>query len=94
MNAERKWMPGPWEIGDLDAAGQRMVRQEHLEICTCWHHGVGSIEKEMEANARLIAAAPDMYEALKAAGNSAGFQYMPAETREKIDVALSKAECR
>jgi hypothetical protein len=54
--------PGPWWVGSLDPAGQRIVRQEHIEICTCWHHSVTSIEKEMEANARLIAAAPDLLE--------------------------------
>lgn len=62
---EIKHTPGPWEVGDLDPAGQRIVRQQHLEICTCWHHSVGSIEREMEANARLIAAAPDMLDALR-----------------------------
>jgi hypothetical protein len=56
--------PGPWCVGDLDQHGQRIVRQEHIEIATCWHHSVGSIEQEMEANARLIAAAPDLLAAL------------------------------
>ena len=64
MNSQ-KHTPGPWEVGCLDHAGQRIVRGEHIEICTCWHHSVGSIEKEMEANARLIAAAPDMLRALE-----------------------------
>ena len=59
--------PGPWEVAYLDHNGQRVVKGEHIEIATCWHHSVGSIEKEMEANAMLIAAAPDMLAALKAA---------------------------
>lgn len=63
--SEVKHTPGPWELGYLDHAGQRVVRQEHIEVCTCWHHSVGSIEREMEANARLIAAAPELLEALK-----------------------------
>lgn len=46
---------GEWEVGDLDKNGQRIVRNEHIELFTGWHHCVGSIEKEMEANARLIA---------------------------------------
>lgn len=50
--------PGLWEVGDLDQHGQRIVRSEHIEICTCWHHSVGAIEAEMEVNARLIADAP------------------------------------
>ena len=57
--------PGPWVVGNLDKNDQRLVRGEHFEIATCWHHCVGSIEKEMEANARLIAAAPELLEALE-----------------------------
>lgn len=55
--------PGPWEVGNLDRNGQRVVRGE-IEVCTCWHHCVGSLEEQMEANARLIAAAPDLLAAL------------------------------
>jgi len=40
-----KHTPGPWTVGNLDRNGQRIVRQEHIEIATCWHHCVGSIEK-------------------------------------------------
>jgi hypothetical protein len=59
-----KHTPGPWMVDYLDKAGQRVVRNEHIEICTCWHHSVLSIEREMEANARLIAAAPALLAAL------------------------------
>ncbi|MPR62730.1 hypothetical protein D7027_13045 [Ochrobactrum intermedium] len=47
--------------------------------------------EEAVANMHLIAAAPDMYEALEAAANSAGFQYMWPNTRSKIEAALAKA---
>ncbi len=57
--------PGPWEIAEDDVHGQAVVRGEHTEIATCWHHCVGSIEIEMRANARLIAAAPDLLAALQ-----------------------------
>lgn len=59
-----KHTPGPWEIAEDDIHGQAVVRGEHTEIATCWHHCVGSLEIEMRANARLIAAAPDMLRAL------------------------------
>lgn len=65
MNEKTAHTPGPWFVDYLDRNGQRVVRQQHIEICTCWHHCVGSIEKEMEANARLIAAAPNMMLALQ-----------------------------
>ena len=51
-----KATPGPWEVDYLDKNGQRVIRQEHIEIATFWHHCVGSIEKEMEANAALVVA--------------------------------------
>ena len=59
--------PGQWSVDYLDLNSQRVVMGEHFAICTCWHHSVGSIEKEMEANARLISAAPDLLEALEGA---------------------------
>jgi hypothetical protein len=61
-----KHSPGPWVVGRLDRHGQRMVESDWIEIATCWHHSVGSIEQEMEANARLIAASPKLLAALKA----------------------------
>jgi hypothetical protein len=63
--SESKHTPGPWEVGDLDRNSQRIVRGEHIEICTCWHHSVGAIEREMEANARLIAASPELLAGLE-----------------------------
>lgn len=55
--------PGPWEVGEPDKNGQAIVRNGFIEVCTCWHHSVGAIEKQMHHNARLIAAAPDSHEA-------------------------------
>ena len=63
MKAEHT--PGPWRVAYLDCNRQSVVMGEHIEIATCWHHSVGSIEKEMHANARLIAAAPDLLKALQ-----------------------------
>jgi len=61
-----KATPGPWEVDYLDKNGQRVIRQEHIEIATFWHHSVGSIEKEMEANAALIVAMRNALPALLA----------------------------
>jgi hypothetical protein len=58
------YTPGPWEVAYHDANGQAVVKAKYFEIATCWHHCVGSIEREMEVNARLIAAAPDLLDAL------------------------------
>jgi hypothetical protein len=55
--------PGPWTVAEDDINGQAIVRGRHTEIATCWHHCLGSLEIQMRANARLIAAAPDLLEA-------------------------------
>ena len=70
---DAKHTPGPWYVGQDDTNGQAIVRGEHIEIATCWHHCVGSIEKEMRANARLIAAAPEMLDALRRAAMALAF---------------------
>lgn len=55
---------GPWFVGELDKNGQVIVRNADIEIATCWHHCVGAIEKEMHANARIMAASPELLKAL------------------------------
>jgi hypothetical protein len=55
-----KFTPGPWMVGEKDRNDQTVVDGPHSTICTCFHHCVKSLEREMEANARLIAAAPDL----------------------------------
>lgn len=62
--SEVKHTPGPWSVSYLDKNGKSVVKAEHIEVATCWHHCVGAIEKEMHYNARLIAAAPELLEAL------------------------------
>ena len=99
MTAETKHTPGPWKVqGDgYDAAAYVMGRDllvkggaEDRIIAVC--HSYRSADRiSRSANASLIAAAPDMLEALKAAAESAGFQYMLHETRDKISAALAKA---
>ena len=59
--------PGPWQVSRTDPNGQPIVASAtDLELATCWHHCVGGMEREAHANARLIAAAPELLEALKA----------------------------
>ena len=56
--------PGPWSVAYHDGNDQAVVSGQHTEIATCWHHCVVELETQMQANARLISAAPDMLEAL------------------------------
>lgn len=57
--------PGPWHVAYEDENRQSVVKGEHIEIAACRHRSAEEIEKEMHHNARLIAAAPELLEALK-----------------------------
>jgi hypothetical protein len=59
--------PGPWCVAGTDPNLQPVVStvKGDLELVTCWHHCIGSMEAQAHANARLIAAAPDLLEALR-----------------------------
>ena len=85
-----KFTPGPWEKGGLivDARGI-IIRQQ-------WE-GTRIID-EIEPNAHLIAAAPDMYEALEAAileygkpGGPWNVPSSPGSWIEKARAAIAKA---
>jgi len=92
---ENKHTPGPWRVKDVQP--DAWTRQ----VWTDESHGsvmiatTGGIDKE--ANAALIAAAPDMYEALEAVRaiipqHNAGTPW--ARAADKIHAALAKAEGR
>jgi hypothetical protein len=53
-----EYTPGPWVVGG--ATGLR--NQVSIDPCVATAYGAG---KEVEANARLMAAAPDLLEALQ-----------------------------
>jgi hypothetical protein len=108
--SESKHTPGPWVVENPmgEDVGLWIV-QDGLEahqwsciaIVTDDEDGSARDEggrfigrNEQRANARLIAAAPEMLEALHLAGMSAGWQYMTAETRAVIEAAIAKAEGR
>ena len=86
---DRKWTPGPWTIStENDVCTQ--IDGEYHAVCTdqfCY-----SSDDEKKANAHLIAAAPDLYEALQVM-----VDYCNAECGSKIypghqaNQALAKA---
>lgn len=65
--SETKWTKGPWAVDPDDRPDMEwnnhivVAAQPHLRICFMTH---GDDEDENEANANLIAAAPDLAEAL------------------------------
>jgi hypothetical protein len=83
--------PGPWIIGTdprypsepcIDAVVDGVVW--HIALC---HMGLGPDDTSAEANARLIAAAPELYAALKEALPS-----LRGERQQAALVAIEKAE--
>ena len=81
-----KYTPGPWV-----AQGNKVYA-----MSDCVHHPVASTECnhtcrdefDQEANARLIAAAPLLYEACKAALGIVGF----GKEHDQIDAAIKAVE--
>jgi hypothetical protein len=85
-----EFTPGPWVVAYHDSNGQAVVSGKHTEVCTCWHHSVGSIVKQMRANAHLIAAAPDLYSA--ATDALAGWRYIRAQHGDLDGVGWDRVE--
>lgn len=105
--ADTKHTPGPWSVPhfakpDVNCNCKYVLSDDHMGAVASVHcsgegsdwekHGDNPRFEEAVANAHLIAAAPDLLEALKEAANSSGFQYMMFETRERINDAIAKAE--
>ena len=68
-----KHTPGPWKV-HYEGSGDFVVYSGDVEIGTAWSqhaHFMGSGEAELsnEANAHLIAAAPEMFDALERIAN-------------------------
>lgn len=69
--AAMKHTPGPWRINQDDRTTVYVLREvlggaEEPAICATVASGIASLPlAEAEANARLIAAAPDLYEVCK-----------------------------
>jgi len=88
-----KWTPGPW-VAALDHNSRPIVWGPGTwQIADCWHTPDG----KGWANARLIAAAPELYEALEemtalASGPTGGVSaQMKRDILAKARAALAKA---
>lgn len=83
---ERKWTPGPW-VADVVECGAFQVMVPGKVICT--RANWSSNAPASVANAHLIAAAPDLYEALEMAQ-----LWLDVDGRfdmQRINAALAKA---
>lgn len=97
MNNKPKFSPGPWRYA-YEGSGDYCVYHGNEEIGTCWSKdshfmGLGPKAFENEANAKLISAAPEMYEALAAVRG-----YMATDCKDwgnlylKVSNVLGKVE--
>lgn len=97
-----KFTPGPWRAGTnlgcktIGAGKSGRHKQAQWAREVAFTSGLAK-EAEDRANARLIAAAPDLYAALEMVRDadndcrSDGFKTIPAPARAKIDAALALA---
>ena len=105
MNDKPKWTAGPWET--RDGKKTLFIVQPHQFIesgiyvaevsLAAWHPvGISMVAREeKKANARLIAAAPELYEALeyalKCCYEGDVSEYEPSSWMAKARAALAKA---
>src|SRR5713101_9878030 len=98
MMSKPKFTKGPWMYRQnpgstkedwtfhIDRQGTLGQTNWGILIAACWGH----VSESAEANARLIAAAPEMYEALKAIQEHGGAA--AAELDAGIDAVLALVE--
>lgn len=83
---------GPWiitSVGGVDSSGSIAIGAEGKAICDVWTFDVCVETKK--ANAHLISAAPELYEALRVVFEEENCDGFADETQHIIRKALSKA---
>jgi len=94
MSGETKWTKGPWVADGFFVSSNSGGAVGHDIVSACGT--VGRPDSETEANAQLIAAAPDMYASLEEARGTIQALIDEGYTghvdqRGRIDAALAKA---
>jgi hypothetical protein len=84
-----KHTPGPWRV--VDSWNDYMVEGQNGEEII-WQDGPHNTPTINKANARLIAAAPDLLEALVAIVGNSSIQRVSDELHAKARAAIAKAK--
>jgi hypothetical protein len=79
-----KHTPGPWTVKSDRISIQVAAADDDVSICELWRRGNHELEL---ANANLMAAAPDLLEALEDLVD----EYGVAVSTEKVKAAIAKA---
>lgn len=90
---DTKHTPGPWTIDERDYAGVKwdaIIRNRDNDPVACVGMA-GYAQNTSEANARLIAAAPDMLEELRDALAALEANFVEPKLQETIRQTIAKA---
>lgn len=84
---------GPWNYNDNSDAGGLVVWAANRDRVArvCWYGKQSETPYATEANARLIAAAPELLEAAQGILVDDMFRYLPNEYIAKVRAAIAKA---
>lgn len=95
MSTDRKWAGGPWHVVPYGDGDQLVVCSDvdgNWRICfMATHGGSRSSWEKIQAEADLIAAAPELYDALYAVMLEFGPGTMSDAAFEAANAALAKA---
>jgi hypothetical protein len=90
--SEPKWTPGPWSASQTYPPGDWCIHARGIPWQLAYLRGHSEIDWPLEANARLIAAAPELYDELEnARAIIAGEAPQYGEAIARIDALLAKA---
>jgi hypothetical protein len=97
LGQQSKFTPGPWdeassELEGTDSVGLCVVAFDEI-VCSLYDH-MGSHYHNYandRANARLIAAAPDMLATLQAINDSSEHNELPWRVKDALYAAIAKA---
>lgn len=92
-NNQTAFTPGPWHATYFTGHPfTYKVVPSHMAARSSFGMDDFPSHDEAEANAHLIAAAPEMYKALKNVWERVEFKNYPDEMRQLVENALAKAE--